>query len=58
MEISYRRVYLSQPTGVSTFAIHTSQRSDEKLQKSLQQCYLLLKSCKIVSADNKPHTNN
>ena len=25
----------SQPTGVSTFAIRTSQRTDQKLQKSL-----------------------
>ena len=26
----------SQPTGVSTFAIRTSQRTDQKLQKSHQ----------------------
>lgn len=29
----------SQPTGVSTFAIHTSQRSDQKLQKSFHLCH-------------------
>jgi len=34
MEISNRRTNLSQPTGVSTFAIRTSQRTDQKLQKS------------------------
>ncbi len=34
MEISNRRIDLTQPTGVSTFAIRTSQRTDRKLQKS------------------------
>ena len=34
MEISNRRIDLTQPTGVSTFAIRTSQRTDQKLQKS------------------------
>ena len=34
MEISIRRNHLIQPTGVSTFAIHTSHRTDQKLQKS------------------------
>jgi len=29
----------SQPTGVSTFAIRTSQRSDQKLQKSFHLCH-------------------
>ena len=29
MEISNRRNNLSQPTGVSTFAIRTSQRTDQ-----------------------------
>ena len=39
MEISNRRTNLSRPTGVSTFAIHTSQRTDQKLQKSFNLCY-------------------
>lgn len=39
MEISNRRINLSQPTGVSTFAIRTSQRTDQKLQKSFHLCY-------------------
>jgi hypothetical protein len=30
---------ISQPTGVSTFAIRTSQRSDQKLQKSFHLCH-------------------
>ena len=29
----------TQPTGVSTFAIRTSQRSDQKLQKSFHLCH-------------------
>jgi hypothetical protein len=29
----------SQPTGVSTFAIRTSHRSDQKLQKSFHLCH-------------------
>ena len=29
----------SQPTGVSTFAIRTSQRTDQKLQKSFHLCH-------------------
>ena len=33
MEISNRRTNLSQPTGVSTFAIRTNQRSNQKLQE-------------------------
>ena len=39
MEISNRRVYLSHHIGVSTFAIRTSQRSDQKLQKSFHLCH-------------------
>ena len=39
MEISNRRDNLVQPTGVSTFAIHTSQRTDQKLQKSFHLCH-------------------
>ena len=39
MEISNRRINLSQPTGVSTFAIRTSQRTDQKLQKSFHLCH-------------------
>jgi hypothetical protein len=39
MEISIRRNHLIQPTGVSTFAIRTSQRTDQKLQKSFNLCY-------------------
>ncbi len=39
---------ISQPTGVSTFAIRTSQRTDQKLQKSFHLChpkeYYFLKS--------------
>lgn len=34
MEISNRRVHLSHHTGVSTFAIHVSHRTNQKLQKS------------------------
>jgi hypothetical protein len=34
MEISNRRIGLTQPTGVGTFAIRRSQRTDQKLQKS------------------------
>lgn len=48
MEISIRRNHLIQPTGVSTFAIRTSQRTDQKLQKSFHLChpkeYYFLKS--------------
>jgi len=29
----------TQPTGVSTFAIRTSQRTDQKLQKSFHLCH-------------------
>ena len=39
MEISNRRVHLSHHTGVSTFAIRTSQRTDQKLQKSFHLCH-------------------
>jgi hypothetical protein len=39
MEISNRGINLSQPTGVSTFAIRTSQRTDQKLQKSFHLCH-------------------
>lgn len=39
MEISNRRTNLSQPTGVSTFAIRTSQHTDQKLQKSFHLCH-------------------
>ena len=39
MEISNRRINLSQPTGVSTFAIRTSQRTGQKLQKSFHLCH-------------------
>jgi len=39
MEISNRRTNLSQPTGVSTFAIRTSQRTNQKLQKSFHLCH-------------------
>ena len=39
MEISNRRIDLTQPTGVSTFAIRTSQRTDQKLQKSFHLCH-------------------
>ena len=39
MEISNRRDNLVQPTGVSTFAIRTSQRTDQKLQKSFHLCH-------------------
>ena len=39
MEISIRRNHLIQPTGVSTFAIRTSQRTDQKLQKSFHLCH-------------------
>jgi hypothetical protein len=39
MEISNRRIGLTQPTGVSTFAIRTSQRTDKKLQKSFHLCH-------------------
>jgi hypothetical protein len=31
---------MNQPTGVSTFAIRTSHRSDQKLQKSYHLCHL------------------
>lgn len=39
MEISNRRINLTHPTGVSTFAIRTCQRSDQKLQKSFHLCH-------------------
>jgi hypothetical protein len=39
MEICNRRIDLTQPTGVSTFAIRTSQRTDQKLQKSFHLCH-------------------
>ena len=39
MEISIRRNHLIQPTGVSTFAINTSHRTDQKLQKSFHLCH-------------------
>jgi hypothetical protein len=39
MEISIRRNHLIQPTGVSTFAIHTSHRTDQKLHKSSHLCH-------------------
>ena len=35
MEINLRRINLSQPTGVSTFAIRTIQRTDPKIAKGL-----------------------
>lgn len=39
MEISNRRTNLSHHTGVSTFAIRTSHRTDQKLQKSFHLCH-------------------
>ena len=39
MEICIRRINLSQPTGVSTFANRTSQCTDQKLQKSFHLCH-------------------
>lgn len=39
MEISIRRINLSQSTSVSTFAVHTSQRTYLKLQKSFHLCH-------------------
>jgi hypothetical protein len=60
----------SQPTGVSTFAIRTSQRTDQKLQKSFHLCHQkknyflkfpsLLKFLKpLPTADkNKPNLNS
>jgi hypothetical protein len=39
MEISNRRIGLTQPTGVGTFAIRTSQRTNQKLQKSFHLCH-------------------
>jgi hypothetical protein len=58
MEISIRRNHLIQPTGASTFAIHTSHRTDQKLQKSFHLCHpmenYLLKSLpsKILKTAN------
>jgi hypothetical protein len=34
-----RNDILSQPTGVSTFAIRTSQYTNQKLQKSIHLCH-------------------
>jgi hypothetical protein len=39
MEISNRRIDLTLPAVVSTFAISTSQRTDQKLQKSFHLCH-------------------
>jgi len=56
----------SQPTGVSTFAIRTSQRTDQKLQKSFHPChpkenyflkYLLSKNFKTANAQAKQTEN-
>ena len=41
---------MSQPTGVSTFAIHTSHRTDQKLQKSFHLCHLEKIELKKISS--------